>query len=266
MKFNEKLQVLRKKKGMSQEALAEAFGVSRQAVSRWENGQVYPETEKLIAMSEFFDISLDALIKEQNLRDAVAKDVDEIDIRQDFNARYRRNYEYKSSKTLWGRPLVHINTGTGMKKAKGIIAIGNVANGIVSLGLVATGVISLGLLSFGLVSFGVLAIGVLFALGTISIGAIAFGAIALGFLSFGATAIGVYAQGALAIASRIAVGDHAYGYIAIGQTVADGAVEFLSSTGLLLDIPRDEVRLAINEAFPNTWNFVISFMTAFLGK
>ena len=48
MKFNEKLQKLRKEKGMSQEALADELGVSRQAVSKWENGQVYPETEKLI--------------------------------------------------------------------------------------------------------------------------------------------------------------------------------------------------------------------------
>ena len=47
MKFNEKLQKLRKEKGMSQEALADELGVSRQAVSKWENGQVYPETEKL---------------------------------------------------------------------------------------------------------------------------------------------------------------------------------------------------------------------------
>lgn len=38
MKFNEKLQKLRKEKGMSQEALADELGVSRQAVSKWENG------------------------------------------------------------------------------------------------------------------------------------------------------------------------------------------------------------------------------------
>lgn len=41
MKFNEKLQKLRKEKGMSQEALADELGVSRQAVSKWENGVSY---------------------------------------------------------------------------------------------------------------------------------------------------------------------------------------------------------------------------------
>ena len=52
MEFNEKLQELRKEKGMSQEALAYELGVSRQAVSKWETAQGYPEMDKLIQMRQ----------------------------------------------------------------------------------------------------------------------------------------------------------------------------------------------------------------------
>lgn len=63
MAFNENLQNLRKMKGMSQEQLAEQLGVSRQAISKYESGNGYPETEKLIAICEIFDCSMDTLIK-----------------------------------------------------------------------------------------------------------------------------------------------------------------------------------------------------------
>ena len=266
MKFNEKLQILRKNKGMSQEALAEEFGVTRQAVSRWENGQVYPETEKIVAMSEFFEISLDDLVKDGYWEPKQETTFDHVETRHDFNPWRRSGYEYRSKKTLWGMPLVHVSVGFGAKRARGVVAIGNIASGIVSLGLVSAGVISLGLLSLGIFGFGTLAVGLLFAFGAISIGAVAAGAMALGVVSFGAVAIGMYAQGALAVASRVAIGDHAHGYIAVGQTVANGTREFLSTTGSFADIPRDEVRLAINEAFPNTWDWVVNLMTMFLGR
>ncbi len=66
MKFHEKLQNLRKEKGMSQEALAYELGVSRQAVSKWESGQVYPETDKLIQLGKLFHVSIDYLLNEEN--------------------------------------------------------------------------------------------------------------------------------------------------------------------------------------------------------
>lgn len=65
MKFGEKLQQLRKTKGMSQEDLAEMLNVSRQAVSKWENNQGYPETEKLIMMGNIFQVTMDYLLKEE---------------------------------------------------------------------------------------------------------------------------------------------------------------------------------------------------------
>ena len=67
MQFGEKLYQLRKEKGISQEKLAEALGVSRQAVSKWESRTAYPELEKLILMSELFGVTLDYLIKEDEI-------------------------------------------------------------------------------------------------------------------------------------------------------------------------------------------------------
>ena len=66
MEFSTKLQMLRKEKGLSQEALADQLNVSRQAVSKWESGNGYPETDKIIMISEFFDVSLDYLMKDQS--------------------------------------------------------------------------------------------------------------------------------------------------------------------------------------------------------
>ncbi|GGN67565.1 helix-turn-helix domain-containing protein [Oceanobacillus indicireducens] len=63
MTFGEKLFKLRKERGLSQEALAEKLNTSRQAVSKWENGQGYPETEKLLMIGNIFDVSMDYLLK-----------------------------------------------------------------------------------------------------------------------------------------------------------------------------------------------------------
>ena len=65
MTFGEKLQRLRAQRGLSQDALAEALGVSRQAVSRWERDETLPETEKVIRLSRYFQISIDDLLLEK---------------------------------------------------------------------------------------------------------------------------------------------------------------------------------------------------------
>jgi transcriptional regulator with XRE-family HTH domain len=67
LKFSEKLQVLRKEKGLSQEKLAEILSVSRQAVSKWESGQTYPEIDKLIVLSDLFKITLDDLVRDGDI-------------------------------------------------------------------------------------------------------------------------------------------------------------------------------------------------------
>lgn len=63
MGFAQKLQQLRREKGLSQEDLANAFDVTRQAVSKWESGQAYPEVEKLLQIRDFFGVSLDELLR-----------------------------------------------------------------------------------------------------------------------------------------------------------------------------------------------------------
>lgn len=61
MKFNEKLQKLRKENKMSQEQLADLLDVSRQAVSKWESGTTYPEMDKLLMLCKIFKCTLDEL-------------------------------------------------------------------------------------------------------------------------------------------------------------------------------------------------------------
>lgn len=64
MKFNEKIVRLRKIKGITQDELASAVGVSRQAVYKWECGQSYPEVQKLLEIKALFGISIDDLLDE----------------------------------------------------------------------------------------------------------------------------------------------------------------------------------------------------------
>ena len=66
MKFNEKLIKLRKEMGLSQEELGNKLNVARQTVSKCELGETTPEMDKLIKMSEIFNITLDELIKDKN--------------------------------------------------------------------------------------------------------------------------------------------------------------------------------------------------------
>ncbi|MCD8086263.1 MAG: helix-turn-helix domain-containing protein [Clostridiales bacterium] len=63
MNLADRIQALRKAKGISQEELAEQAGVSRQAVSKWESGQSTPELEKLILLSDCFGVTTDYLLK-----------------------------------------------------------------------------------------------------------------------------------------------------------------------------------------------------------
>lgn len=63
MNISERIQKLRKERGISQDKLAEEMGVSRQAVSKWESGQSTPELEKIAALSDYFNVTTDYLIK-----------------------------------------------------------------------------------------------------------------------------------------------------------------------------------------------------------
>lgn len=74
MEFYEKLRRLRKENGLSQEELAQQLNVSRQAVSKWESGQGYPETDKLLMISTLFGVSLDYLLKSDGSEAVLAGD------------------------------------------------------------------------------------------------------------------------------------------------------------------------------------------------
>ena len=69
MTFGEKIQKLRKEAGLSQEELSYQLGVSRQAISKWERDNGYPETEKIVRMSKIFNVTLDYLLNEEGYTD-----------------------------------------------------------------------------------------------------------------------------------------------------------------------------------------------------
>ncbi len=67
MELNEKLQELRKQKGLTQEELAEALYVSRTAISKWESGRGYPNIESLKTIGKYFSVSIDDLLSSEEL-------------------------------------------------------------------------------------------------------------------------------------------------------------------------------------------------------
>ena len=250
MTFGDKLAKLRKENNVTQEQLAGYLGVSRQSISKWESDSAYPETDKIIKMSELFNCSTDYLLRDGETERQHAPESGEQPVQLWMKRIFR---ERKSTKTLWGLPLWHI-----AKNAKGIIAIGLNAKGIISIGLLSRGIISVGLLSLGLISCGTLSLGLLFAVGvfslalfsvgTICAGIFAVGAISIGVFSLGAVAVGDVSVGALAIGRYVAIGDHAHGAIAIGGSKAVGST--FSHVGKLTDELRLKVINLIDETVP----------------
>lgn len=66
MNLKEKIKKIRKSNNMSQESLAEILGISRQAITKWENGESQPDLENLVKLSNIFSTSLDKLLKDDN--------------------------------------------------------------------------------------------------------------------------------------------------------------------------------------------------------
>ena len=243
---------------MSQEDLADILGVSRQAISKWESGGAYPELEKLIAISRLFHVTLDSLVKDGDPPPDSGKSA-----YYGGPSWYGGGYEYKSKRLVFGLPLVHVNIGWGFKRAKGVIAIGNIATGIVSVGLLSRGMIALGLCNIGLLSFGPVSIGLLFAAGALAVGAVAMGAVALGIVAVGAVAIGIFSAGAAAIASHVAIGDHAIGTIAVGRVV-HGVKTFIDTSPdrNFESIDTAAVKQAIYSEYPRAPHLIVNFITS----
>ena len=95
MKFEDNLRELRKRNGLSQEELAEKLGVSRQAVSKWENGSGYPELDKLMVLCDLFHCTMDALLKGD------VKERDDICME-----RYEQHYNTQAKATTLGIFLI----------------------------------------------------------------------------------------------------------------------------------------------------------------
>ncbi len=77
MEFNEKLQELRKHKGLTQEELAELLFVSRTAVSKWESGRGYPNIDSLKSIARFFGVTIDELLSGDELLSIAEKDTEQ---------------------------------------------------------------------------------------------------------------------------------------------------------------------------------------------
>lgn len=77
MNFNEKLIELRKSKGLSQDELGQKLGVSRQTISKWELAQSYPDFQRLVLLSDYFGLSLDALVKDVDVQDIREKNLND---------------------------------------------------------------------------------------------------------------------------------------------------------------------------------------------
>jgi transcriptional regulator with XRE-family HTH domain len=75
LELNEKLQELRKKKGITQEELAEALYVSRTAISKWESGRGVPSIDSLKAISKYFSVSIDSLLSGEELLEIAGEDL-----------------------------------------------------------------------------------------------------------------------------------------------------------------------------------------------
>ncbi len=73
MDFSEKLLTLRKNRDLTQEQLAERLDVSRQSVSKWESGQAVPELDKIVALSNIFDVTTDYLLKPSEINELTVK-------------------------------------------------------------------------------------------------------------------------------------------------------------------------------------------------
>ncbi len=134
-----------------------------------------------------------------------------------------RGYEYRSPRTALGLPWIHIAfsrdpSGTRMRVANGIIAIGDIAIGGVAIGGFAFGGIAFGGIGLGLVSFGGIALGLLAALAGLAMGALPTGGVAIGIIPSGMIEIGLWApEGAVLRSLPV------FGWIFLGLALLLGA-------------------------------------------
>ena len=274
MTLGEKIYRIRIERGFSQEAFGEMLNVSRQSVSKWETDQSLPELDKIVAISEMCGVSTDYLLKESEERrtktvnagssSEAHTDFEKNDqVKQIIVQRQTFEYEYKSQKSWRGLPLVHVHIGIRPVRAKGVIAIGNIAQGIVAIGIVGMGVITFAVAGVGLLlAIGSIAVGGI-ALGSLAVGIIAMGALCVGIFTMGAIAVGQFSYGALAIGSQIAIGDVARGGIALGDSEARG-VFFEAVRAADGSFDYEGMIRAIDANVPGYWHIFTQWMKAII--
>jgi tRNA A-37 threonylcarbamoyl transferase component Bud32 len=123
-----------------------------------------------------------------------------------------QSFEYKSKRTLWGMPLLHVTAGrdpaTGKRRhargifafgetATGVFAFGGIARGLFACGGLAMGGVTFGGLGLGLISFSGLAIALLLGIGGLAVGTLALGGVAVGWYAVGGMAAGMTAYGGM---------------------------------------------------------------------
>jgi len=195
MNFSEKLISLRRKAGLSQEQLAAQLDVTRQSVSKWESGSAVPELGKLIALSDFFGVTIDYLVKDTVTEPERAETGETIQLERRLNelaGEYHEHFgpwfSYTSKKRVFGLPLVSIRFGRDRRPSKhtlavGIIAVGNFSVGVISIGMISAGLLSLGMIAFGAAALGVVSLG-WWGIGISVIGASVRGISAVSFLDY----------------------------------------------------------------------------------
>lgn len=101
----DKLQKLRKAHGLSQDALAERLGISRQSISKWERGESTPDTDNLIALASVYGISLDELIGSGNT-DVRKEDKEDTPMSSENQQEIKKNNDLAKSMFKFPMPLI----------------------------------------------------------------------------------------------------------------------------------------------------------------
>ena len=264
MTIGERIAEERKKKGMTQEDMAEKLNLSRQAISKWESGSSFPDTENLLKLSFLFSVSVDYLLKGEMVEE---KNGEEEKVFHLSYSSLTRMKERHSERTLWGLPLWSVG-----RYAKGFFALGFRSEGIFSLGFFSKGVFSLGCFTLGGISVGMASLGLL-SLGAFSGGIISFGAVSLALmasvgaisispLSIGSLSLGEVSIGAFSRGRFFAYGDDAKALVALAKTKAEG------TWAELLPIPSSKAEalfLTLKDNIPSRLSWTMGIVKNLLG-